>query len=62
MGAFGLWQFFEWLLLGFYISGFMRPLSLVTGLGAFFGSIPIQSGFKKCEAYFLKEAKTAPFQ
>ena len=31
----------------------------VTGLAAFFGSVPPKAGLKKCVAYFFKEAKTA---
>ncbi|MCW3090528.1 MAG: hypothetical protein JWP81_1597 [Ferruginibacter sp.] len=34
----------------------------VTGLAASFGSVPTKSVFKKCVAYFLKEAKAAAFR
>ena len=34
----------------------------VTGLAAFFGSVPMKSELKKCAANFFKEAKTAAFR
>jgi len=40
----------------------MRSLLPVTGLATFFGSVLPKARFKKCEAYFLKEAKTVAFQ
>jgi hypothetical protein len=45
----------------------LKPVSTVriytpTCVGAYFGSVPPEAGFKKCGAYFLKEAKSAPEQ